>query len=92
MVKILKLSSGDEVVAEASFADQFVKLRNPLQMVFTGEGIALVPLSPGMKGENIEIDRNHVVYIVDAREDLTNEYNLKFGNIVRPNAGIQIAQ
>lgn len=91
MVKLLKLVSGDDVVADVTISGDEVILKNPLQVILTREGVAALPFMPLMKGDTLKINKSHCLIIADPNDDCVNHYNEKFGGVVRP-PGIQLVQ
>lgn len=84
MVKLLKLISGEDVVAKVEDKGESYLLSNPLQTMLTPDGMAMMPLSPVMKGTDILVGKDKIVFMVDVRDELVNQYNARFGGIVKP--------
>ena len=95
MIKVVKLVTGEDVVADIEIIDQssgkVVVLKKPQRFMVTSEGVGSIPLVPFSSDESYTISYNHVLLIADPDPDIKNGYNSQFGNgIVVPGKGIQI--
>ena len=82
-VKIVRLSSGEEIVCSCEVDGDIYKIKKPAILIPTGKGtLGLMPwLAYADLSENtIEIDKKFVVFIIDPQNDLLNEYNTAFGS------------
>jgi len=80
MIKIVKLITGDEVVANVSKDKGVFTLKNPTRIMVTQEGVAMMPLCPFTDEDNIKIKESHVLYELEAEIEVKNAYNSKFGS------------
>jgi len=92
MVKLLKLTTGELVVAETENLGSVYKLKNAVQLVGHGEGVAVVPMCPFSDGDYIEIDKLHVIYTTKPSEDVLNPYNMQYGSGIITHAPANILQ
>ena len=79
-VKVLKLITGEEVIARVSEENNLITLDNPmtLQMLpptSTGQvGFALVPWMKAAKNENVTISTEHILVEVEASDQSEKNY------------------
>jgi hypothetical protein len=92
LIKVLKLSTGEELIGEVVSEDPTMDIKNPCIMQLipsrsdpTKASMGMFPYAQYYKGSVIEISTDHIVYMGDPVEDLYNQYNSIFGS------GIQIA-
>ncbi|RDJ35132.1 MAG: hypothetical protein DWQ19_09870 [Crenarchaeota archaeon] len=92
-VQLLKLTSGEEMVAEVGDEDKdHIWVKNPLRLVVMEKGAALAPFFPaakdgGLNGKKIKMERKFVMLSLDVDSDVSNAYNSQLGSgIVVPNA------
>jgi hypothetical protein len=91
MVKLIKLVTGEEVVAKVDINDiegTYI-LNKPIAFVQTEQGVAMVPLSPLVDGA-ITVRSSHIVYMADPIIDVVNAYNEKFGGLVMPSSKLMV--
>lgn len=82
-VKIVRLSSGEEIVCSCEVDGDIYKIKKPAILIPTGKGtLGLMPwLAYADLSENtIEIDKKFVVFMIEPQNDLLNEYNTAFGS------------
>ena len=81
MIQYAKLTTGDEVIADIEKAEENYVFSSPARIVFTQQGIGLLPFNPFMKEKDkIIIATQHVVYTAEIEDEIKNAYNEKFGN------------
>lgn len=95
MIKVVKLVTGEDVVADVEFKDdsfgRLVILKNPHRFMVTSEGVGTIPLVPFSDDKTYTINMNHVVLICDPDINIKNGYNSQFGTgIVVPSKDIQV--
>lgn len=91
MIKIVKLVTGEELVAEVSESPTELSLKNPQKFMLTAEGLASMPLMPLSKDKEYKISLNHVLLMAEPEDDIKNAYNSQYGsgivvakNIIQP--------
>jgi hypothetical protein len=89
MVKVYKLTTGEEVIGDVvNDSDSSLELKNPAQIILqrteNGMGLAIAPFMP-YSSENVTLYRIAIVSECEPDINLVNEYNKIFGS------GIQIA-
>lgn len=90
MIKVLKMVSGEEVLAEviSEEADR-VKVKNPLSIMMqrtqSGEiGMGFLPYLPYSESRDFEFKAEHIVVCKEVDNELKNQYNNIFGGIITP--------
>jgi hypothetical protein len=88
-VKLLRITTGEEVIAELlSETEETITIQNGLVVLPTNNGVGFAPWASVISKEKpeITISKNHIVYIVDVQEDLSKKYNEMFGSkLITPN-------
>lgn len=89
-VKLFRISTGEEVVAElVSETDTSVTLKNGLVVLPTPQGgVGFAPWTPVIDKDKpeIEVSKNFVVYIADVDSQVKNKYDEIFGSkLITPN-------
>jgi len=82
-VKIIRLTTGEEVLCKAEKTDTGWKAKNAALIVPTGQGaIGLMGWMPYTKvyKEGIEIKDEHIMFVSAPEDELFNEYNEIFGS------------
>lgn len=93
MVKLVKLVTGEEVLAKVELEQQggHYVLENPVKLALNQKGVAMIPLSPFMKEDvKFKIKDRDVIYAIDADDDVVNAYNGQFGGIIQAPPGLQL--
>lgn len=85
MVKLIKLVTGEEIMGDVEGNE----MENPVRVVITQQGVAMVPWCPFTKNKKITLLRLDInaIYIEDADDELANEYRGKFGGVTLATAG-----
>jgi hypothetical protein len=92
MIQLLKLITGEDIIADVSYdalVDKY-QLKNPLRFLPTRDGVALAPLVLFAKNDTIEIKGTAVIFTAEPEDEIVNTYNEKFGGIVVPPSGLII--
>jgi hypothetical protein len=82
-VKLLRITTGEEVVAElVSETDDTVTLKNGLVVLPTNTGVGFAPWATVIDPDNpdITLSKQHIVYVVPVQEDVAKRYNEMFGS------------
>lgn len=96
MIKVVKLVTGEDVVADVEIKDEssgrVVILKNPQRFMVTSEGVGSIPLVPFSDDEKYIISMNHVVLICEPDINIKNGYNSQFGSgiVVPTSKDIQV--
>lgn len=87
-VRLLKLLTGANVLAEIDERPEAVVLKNPLEIMAIPDEttqqlkVQLVPFVWFTSDTEIAIDRTHILFIVNPDQKLADTYNQRFGNII----------
>ena len=88
-VKLLRIITGEEVVAElVSENDSTITVKNGLVVLPTQSGVGFAPWATVIDPDKPEliVSQDHIVYIAEVSEDVTKKYNELFGSkLVTPN-------
>ena len=82
-VKLLRIVTGEEVVAEMVSEDETtITVKNGLVVLPTNTGVGFAPWATVISKENpdITVSRNHIVYIAEVQEDVCKKYDQMFGS------------
>jgi hypothetical protein len=88
MIKLVRLVSGEELLCDITDeTESSVTIKNPLIMVPTGEGkIGVADYMPYTNiCEGITVNMIHIMFIVDAVDQMANAHKEKFGGLIVPN-------
>lgn len=85
MVTLLKLTTGDTILAEVVTSDDnTIKVKNPMILVPTQQGLLMIPFLPGLKKDCVVSLKSDWVMVSVSYKDLdpalVNDYNQKFGS------------
>ena len=82
-VKLLRIITGEEVVAEVvGETDTTVTVKNGLVVLPSGQSVGFAPWATVIDKENPEItvSKTHVVYIAELDESIGQKYNQIYGS------------
>ncbi len=85
MIRIVRLITEEDVIADISIeesGDIVVKNAQDAAKVFlTPQGMGLMPFCPCAKeNTSIKLKKEHVMFVVEADDEVYNAYNSKFGS------------
>jgi predicted P-loop ATPase/GTPase len=80
MIKLLKLITGEEIIADVTETQDALELKTPVRVVFTQEGVGMVPYTLLAKSDIISIKNQHVIYVAEPDIEALNAYNSQFGS------------
>jgi hypothetical protein len=99
-LKVLKLISGEEIIAEVVTKDEpdteslyQYTIKNALLLMMTndktkGLGVAIVPWGNHTAGGQMTINMEHVIYAADPRQELVDQYTSIFSGLALPEKGL----
>lgn len=93
MIKVVKLVTGEDVVADIEMLENNTKvlMKAPQRFVMTQEGLGSIPLMPFSSDEKFTVSMNHVILIAEPDAEVKNGYNAQHGSgIVVASAGSKI--
>ena len=82
-VKLIRMITGEEIIAEiVSETDDTITVQNGLVVLPSAQGVGFAPWATVISKEEpeIEMSKNHIVYVVAVQEDVSLKYNEMFGS------------
>lgn len=84
-IKILKLSTGEEIIAEVDEIGDFYKCTNPMAILSSERQLIFVPYMQYSNAvEEFTIAKTFVMLVVDPIDQLTNDYSASTSKIIAP--------
>jgi hypothetical protein len=84
VVYFFKIITGEELIAqvdsELDIDWEEITVRNPVKLALTQNGAMMIPYSPFLKSDEIEIRRDHVIFHGEVDTEIYNAYNSKYGS------------
>ena len=87
MIKLLRLKSGEDIVADIIGENsEFLIVKNPAMLMPVGDGrggsvqIGLTPWMPFSSTKDFELPREWVLITTEPAQDIVNNYNQAFGS------------
>ena len=88
-VKYIKLLNGEELLAEAHRDGHIVKVKNVVRLVLIpskvdpkNPSIGFAPWAEFSDDKEIELDKAHILAIMNPHKEFVNQYNSMFGGLV----------
>jgi|TARA_B100000900_G_C20182842_1_gene554639 membrane-anchored protein YejM (alkaline phosphatase superfamily) len=81
--KLIRIVTGEEIIAEVlEETASYIKIQNALVVIPSAQNVGFAPWATVISKEDpeIEIQKNHIVYVVEIQEDVANKYNEMFGS------------
>lgn len=82
MIQIIKLISGEDVIAEVSSNDNQLKLKDAYKIVMTQEGLGLMPFMLFSKDKEFLISESHILMRGEPEIEIRNAYSSQTGGVV----------
>lgn len=88
-IKVLKLLSGEEVVADITDEGSFFKLKNPVKFVMmpvnqSQVGVEMHPFIMLSKDSEIELSKDFVIAVCTPIDEIVKSYSAQFSDIILP--------
>lgn len=88
-VKVLKLLSGEEIVAEVVDEGSFYTLKNPVKFVMTPVnqnqmGVEMHPYIMLSKDDFVELSKDFVIAVCNPVDEISDSFKNQFSDIVVP--------
>jgi len=80
MILVLKLVTGEDVLAEVEDKESHYVLKNPVVIGLTQEGVGTMPLCPFSQDKETIIEKHHVVFTNTPEEECRNAYSANYGS------------
>jgi len=93
-VKFVKLTSGDEFVADVELVGDKLKIKKPIRFIIAHDGIGAMPFLPLCKSESHEIDSKLIMLMDDLEQEIYNAYQEKFGTgiVIATNKTLKLSE
>ena len=81
--KLIRIVTGEEIIAEVlSETDDTITVQNGLVVLPSAQGVGFAPWATVISKEEpeIEMSKNHIVYVVALQDDVSKKYNEMFGS------------
>ena len=89
-VKLIRIVTGEEIIAEVlSETDGTITVQNGLVVLPSAQGVGFAPWATVISKEEpeIEMSKNHIVYVAAVQDDVAKKYNEMFGSkLITPDA------
>jgi hypothetical protein len=87
-VQIVRLSTGEEVVAKVTYDKGFYTLTDGILLIPAGEGkIGMIPFVPYAKRDPVVIGEAHVMFTVEPAAELKRQVLEATSSIIMPDSG-----
>ena len=87
-VQIVRLTTGEEVVAKVKYEKGFYTLTDGILLVPAGEGkIGMVPFVPYATREPIVVNENSVMFLAEPMDELKKQVIEATTGLIMPDAG-----
>jgi len=81
MIQVLKLTTGEDIIADAETKGDSVTLKQPIRLLLSPEGgVGMMPFAPFVASETVDISSSYVLFQGEPEPELKNAYNAKFGS------------
>lgn len=80
--KIIKLISGEEILADIEIHERHVVLDQPMILVMKQEGLGMVPWLMLAADSQVSIGKDKIIMMYNARTEIVNNYKQQIGGIV----------
>jgi hypothetical protein len=81
--KLIRIVTGEEIIAEVlSETDNTITVQNGLVVLPSAQGVGFAPWATVISKDEpeIEMSKNHIVYVVALQDDVAKKYNEMFGS------------
>jgi len=97
-IKILKLITGEELLAEVTILSQIptsITLKNPVRIVVMPNkldpktpNVGFAPWAEFSEDKSFDLDKAHILAIINPIKEFVNQYNTMFGGLVVPSSNL----
>ena len=93
-VKVIRLATGEDVIAKVGENDQGVSLNKPFviipQQKGPGQPIQLMMslYNAFGKGDNVTVSKDKIVFMTEPKDEILNSYEQNTSRILTPNKGL----
>jgi len=89
-IKLLRLTSGEEIIAEISHSSHTISVYDPIIMIPAGEGrIGFMPWMPYTSAKDgLVLRKQDIMFMIDPIQDLIDQFKSARSGIVTPPKGV----
>lgn len=97
-VKIIKLITGEELLAEVTISSPIptsITLKNPVRIVVMPNkldpktpNVGFAPWAEFSEDKTFDLDKAHILAIINPIKEFINQYNTMFGGLVVPSSNL----
>lgn len=97
-IKIIKLITGEELLAEVTISSPIptsITLKNPVRIVVMPNkvdpktpNVGFAPWAEFSEDKTFDLDKAHVLAIINPIKEFVNQYNSMFGGLVVPSSNL----
>ena len=99
-IKIIKLITGEELLAEVTISSPIptsITMKNPVRIVVMPNkldpktpNVGFAPWAEFSEDKSFELDKAHILAIINPIKEFVNQYNTMFGGLVVPSSNLII--
>ena len=99
-IKIIKLITGEELLAEVTISSPIptsITMKNPVRIVVMPNkldpktpNVGFAPWAEFSEDKTFDLDKAHILAIINPIKDFVNQYNTMFGGLVVPSSNLII--
>jgi hypothetical protein len=97
-IKIIKLITGEELLAEVTISSPIptsITLKNPVRIVVMPNkldpktpNVGFAPWAEFSEDKSFDLDKAHILAIINPIKEFINQYNTMFGGLVVPSSNL----
>jgi hypothetical protein len=97
-IKIIKLITGEELLAEVTISSPIptsITLKNPVRIVVMPNkldpktpNVGFAPWAEFSEDKSFDLDKAHILAIINPIKEFINQYNSMFGGLVVPSSNL----
>ena len=97
-IKIIKLITGEELLAEVTISSPIptsITMKNPVRIVVMPNkldpktpNVGFAPWAEFSEDKTFELDKAHILAIINPIKEFVNQYNTMFGGLVVPSSNL----
>ena len=88
MIKIVKLASGEDVIAQIEKKGDSVTLKSPHRLILSQQGLGSMPLCPFSKSSDYVVNAQNIIFECEPDDEISESYANQVGAILVPTKGI----
>ena len=99
-IKIIKLITGEELLAEVTISSPIptsITMKNPVRIVVMPNkldpktpNVGFAPWAEFSEDKTFDLDKAHILAIINPIKEFVNQYNTMFGGLVVPSSNLII--